>query len=349
MYKKMLSVILASIVITLSGCSVNENTSTAQTTSVVSQASAESASDSTSAFPLTISHAYGTTTVTSQPTRIVTVGWSNESPVLALGIVPVGASAANYGAVGENGLLPWVTDAYAQLGESNPVVFYDTDGLDFEAISDAQPDIILAPYSGLTQEDYDTLSQIAPTIPYKEKAWATSWREQMSEVAQALGMQSKGDAIVEECEQILADTIAAYPDLTGKNAALCWINAADMSSFYVYTPTDPRGSYLEDLGFHFPESLAALDDGNSFTITVSSEYIDVLNDLDIIITYGDEETLTALQNDPLFSQVPAVQKGNVVLLDSTSELAAACNPSVLSIQSGMSNEYMAYIDATYNK
>ena len=35
------------------------------------------------------------------------------------------------------------------------------DGIDFEAVADTQPDVILAAYSGLTQEDYDTLSKIA--------------------------------------------------------------------------------------------------------------------------------------------------------------------------------------------
>ncbi len=51
------------------------------------------------------------------------------------------------------------------LGVDAPNVFDDVDGLDFEAISDCDPDVILASYSGLTQEDYDTLSQIAPVIP----------------------------------------------------------------------------------------------------------------------------------------------------------------------------------------
>ena len=39
--------------------------------------------------------------------------------------------------------------------------------LDFEAISDANPDVILAAYSGITQEEYDTLSEIAPVVAYQ--------------------------------------------------------------------------------------------------------------------------------------------------------------------------------------
>ena len=107
----------------------------------------------------------------------------------ALGVAPVGVSAANYGMVTDNNLHPWTDEAFADLGVEKPVVFDDVDGLDFEQISDCNPDVILAAYSGMTQEDYDTLSQIAPVIPYKEKAWQTSWREQTIENAEGMGMK----------------------------------------------------------------------------------------------------------------------------------------------------------------
>ena len=48
------------------------------------------------------------------------------------------------------------------------MLFDETDGIDFEAVADTQPDVILASYSGLTQEEYDTLSKIAPVVAYPE-------------------------------------------------------------------------------------------------------------------------------------------------------------------------------------
>ena len=60
--------------------------------------------------------------------------------------------------VTDNNLHPWTDEAFADLGVEKPVVFDDVDGLDFEQISDCNPDVILAAYSGMTQEDYDTLS-----------------------------------------------------------------------------------------------------------------------------------------------------------------------------------------------
>ena len=121
-------------------------------------------------YPITISHAYGETVIESKPERIVTLGWGNQDTVLALGVVPVGVSAANYGYVTEHGLHEWTDEAFASLGESNPNVFDDTDGFDYEAISDAAPDVILAAYSGMTEEEYETLSAIAPVVPFEETA-----------------------------------------------------------------------------------------------------------------------------------------------------------------------------------
>lgn len=80
----------------------------------------------------------------------------------------------------EHGLHEWTDEAFASLGESNLNVFDDTDGFDYEAISDAAPDVILAAYSGMTEEEYETLSAIAPVVPFEETAWKTSWKNRPS-------------------------------------------------------------------------------------------------------------------------------------------------------------------------
>ena len=41
------------------------------------------------AFPVTIEHAFGETTITEQPDRVASVAWANHEVPLALGIVPV--------------------------------------------------------------------------------------------------------------------------------------------------------------------------------------------------------------------------------------------------------------------
>ena len=131
---------------------------------------------------------------------------------------------------------------------------------------------------------------------------------------------------------LIEEKLADYPDLKGTKAAFCWISADDLSSFYIYMPSDPRASYLLDLGLEFPESVKELAENTSdFSITVSRENADQLKDVDMIVVYGDQSLLDALQEDELMSQIPAVKNGAVALIDSTSALAGASTPSILSI------------------
>lgn len=289
---------------------------------------------------MTISHAYGETVIESQPERVATISWGNQDVPLALGIVPVGVSKANYGETDKNGLLPWTGEKYAELGEESPVVYDDVDGLDYEAISDSNPDVILAAYSGITQEEYDLLSEIAPVVAYPENAWQTLWRDQITMNATALGKKDEGNALVKELETLISDKTSKYSDIEGKTAVFCYFNPADLGKFYIYLPSDPRAAYLTDLGFEFPESISELaKESDSFSIEVSSENIDVLKDADIIVSYGNDELLKALQNDALLSTVPAVKNGAVALIEDGSELSASCTPSALSIPATI-DEYL---------
>ena len=92
----------------------------------------------------------------------------------------------------------------------------DIDGLDFEAISDSNPDVILAAYSGITQEEYDLLSQIAPVVAYPKNAWQTLWREQITMDATAMGKQVEGEKLVEELDVLIKEKTANYTDLKVK-------------------------------------------------------------------------------------------------------------------------------------
>lgn len=345
---KKLSVLFCSLLTLTSVMAIS-----ADETEVVSETEAASETESVSSeaeYPITIQHAYGETVIESKPERIATVGWENQDTPLALGIAPVGVSAANYGMVTEHKLHPWTDEAFQELGVDEPNVFDDVDGLDFEAISDCNPDVILASYSGMTQEDYDTLSQIAPVVPFRDAAWKTTWRDQTIGNAEGMGMKAEGEAKVAEVEQFIEDKLAEYPNLKGTKTAFCWLSADDLSTFYIYLPSaDPRAAFLLDLGLEFPESVTELaGDTEDFSITVSRENADQLDDVDLIITYGDETLLDALQQDELMSQIPAVKNGAVVLLDSTTTLAAATTPSILSIPAEL-EDYLSLLSAAQEK
>ncbi|MCZ2807569.1 iron-siderophore ABC transporter substrate-binding protein [Modestobacter sp. VKM Ac-2983] len=299
--------------------------------------------------PITVEHAFGTTTIDSEPERVATVNWANHEVPLALGVVPVGMAAANFGDDDGDGMLPWVSERLEELGGESPVLFDETDGIDFEAVADTDPDVILAAYSGLTQEDYDTLSEIAPVVAYPEAPWATPWREMIEVNAAGMGMAEEGEELIADIEQDIADTVAEHPELEGKSTMfLTHVDTADLSEVSYYTPYDTRSAFFEDLGLSTPSSVAAAStDSEQFSGTVSAEQVDVFDDVDIIVTYGGQELVDALNADPLLSQIPAVANGAIVLLPDT-PLGTAANPTPLAI-SWVLEDYVAMLAEAADK
>jgi iron complex transport system substrate-binding protein len=299
--------------------------------------------------PVTIEHALGTTTIDARPERVATVNWANHEVPLALGVVPVGMAAANFGDDDGDGLLPWVAERLEELDAEAPVLFDETDGIDFEAVAGTNPDVILAGYSGLTQEDYDTLSEIAPVVAYPEAPWATPWREVIEINAAGMGMAEEGAELVADLEQEIADTVGQYPQLRGKSTMfLTHVDTTDLSEVSFYTPFDTRSAFFEDLGLATPASVEeASGDPEQFSGTVSAEQVDMFDDVDILVTYGDQALVDALNADPLLSQIPAVRNGSLVLLPDT-PLGTAANPTPLAI-SWVLEDYVAMLAEAADK
>ncbi len=333
--------LLSFMVLALAACSDSSNKDTAKKEEQTKDNTSETTDGQQ--YPITIKHAFGETVIEKKPERVATIAWSNHDVALALGVVPVGFSAANYGVQDGSGMLPWTAEKLKELGEENPNIYQDTDGLDFEAIADSNPDVILAAYSGITQEEYDTLSQIAPVVAYKEIPWVTSWRDQVTLNTQGMGMEAEGQQLIKDTEKLIQDKVSELPEIKGKKAAFAMFTATDLSKFYIYTPADPRGEFLNELGMEYPESLnKQITDDSSFYLELSAENADALSDVEIFIAYGDDTTLPALQADPILGKVPAIQNGHVVVIGDNTPLAAAGTPSPLSIAYTI-DEYLSLI------
>lgn len=282
-------------------------------------------------YPIVIKHAFGTTTITKKPERVATVAWANHEVPLALGIVPVGFAAANFGDDDGDGLLPWVADRLAKLGAEKPVLFDEGDGIDFEAVAATKPDVILAAYSGLSQADYDTLSQIAPVVAYPQSAWATDWREMIRFNSAGLGMAAEGDALIKRIEAEIAETVAGHPELQGKSAMfVTHLDTTNLSIVNFYTANDTRVKFFADLGLTSPKSVIEATKPGQFAVGVSAERVDTFDDVDIVVSYGSQPLLDAVRADPLLSRMPAVANDAIVLLG-FNPVGTASNPTPLSI------------------
>ena len=311
-------------------------------------ASGSAMADEATTYPIVIKHALGTTVIPKKPERVATVAWANHEVPLALGVVPVGFAAANFGDDDGDGLLPWVADRLNELHAEKPVLFGEGDGIDFEAVAATQPDVILAAYSGLSQADYDTLSQIAPVIAYPQAPWATDWRETIRLDSAGLGMAAEGEALIRKIDAEIAETVAGHPELHGKTAMfITHLNATDLSVVNFYTTNDTRVKFFADLGLTSPKSVVAASLPGKFSGSISAERVDDFDDVDILVTYGDRKLLDALAANPLTARMPAVARGALVTLG-RNPVGTAANPTPLSI-SWVLKDYVALLAGAAGK
>ncbi|PJI93294.1 iron-siderophore ABC transporter substrate-binding protein [Luteimicrobium subarcticum] len=324
----------------LTGCSSSDDDQPASTAT-------GAASD---AFPVTIDGALGSATIDKQPERVVTWGWSAQDAVLALGVVPVAMPKYTYGG-DANGVLPWDADQITKLGAQTPTLLtgQDTNEIPFQQIVAAKPDVILAPYSGITQDDYDKLSKIAPTVAYPEKPWATTWQDQTTIIGKALGKSAEAEKLVEQTNAHVADLAAKYPVLKGKSFVYGSNN--DPGQLNVYRASDPRVQLLNQLGLVNSPSVTDLDpnpDDGSYFFQVSYENVSKI-ETDLLVAYFDDQAAAdTFASDPLIAAMPSVKSGAFAPIVGQSFVMASSAPTVLSMP-WMLDQYVPQLAAAAEK
>ncbi|GLU90554.1 iron-siderophore ABC transporter substrate-binding protein [Agromyces sp. NBRC 114283] len=281
-------------------------------------------------FPITMEHALGETVIEQAPERVATWGWGSTEAAIALGVYPV-AIGEQIWTVGAGNYLPWVEAAYEDAGVELPALLSDPEGgatVPYEEFIEADPDLILAPYSGLTQEQYDTLSEIAPVVAYPEAPWTTPWDEEIRITAEALGLTEQGDEVLASISEQLAETAAAHPEFAGKTFAGIWDGDGFVS---VYTAADSRIEVLTELGLEVAPSVSKLDTSDGgFYYELSYEQLDQL-DADFIVSYhSSKEEADAFLTKPEVQAIPAVAAGKVAQVYDPVTVSSVSPPTALS-------------------
>lgn len=284
------------------------------------------------AFPVNIDSALGEAVIPEEPERVVTWGWSAQDVVLALDVVPVAMPRNDYGG-DENGVFEWDADKIEELGGEQPTILSGAhaDAPPLEEIVEARPDVILAPNSGLTQEDFDRLQEIAPTVAYPEQPWATTWQEQVDIVGRALGREEEAAALLEDTQAQVEALAGENPELEGTTFFYAAANEADVLN--VYREYDPRVEMLTDLGMEPSASVSELDTDpdDSFFFQVSYENLQEIETDVLVMYFADEASLEEFTSDPLVAAMPAVQEGRFAPIVGEDFVMASSAPTVLSI------------------
>ena len=244
------------------------------------------------AFPVTIAHKYGETTLEAAPARVVCVGLTDQDALLALGIVPVGVTYW-FGEESKRGIYSWAEEA---LGDSEPpTLLKNTSGVEIEQVAGLQPDLIIGTYSGLTEKEYELLSKLAPTVAQSGDYadYGTPWDEATLTVGTAVGQPAATQDLIEQVKARINEEAAAHPEFAGQTAAV----VTPYEGLFIYGPEDPRSRMLVDLGFELPPIITDATD-SEFGISLSSERTSDLGDVGAVVWLdlsADEQVQTVFE------------------------------------------------------
>ncbi|MGH8931792.1 MAG: iron-siderophore ABC transporter substrate-binding protein [Egibacteraceae bacterium] len=287
---------------------------------------ASAASAAEAAFPVTIEHKFGSTTITEEPQRVLSLGYSDQDPILALGVVPI---AVRYWYGDESdAVFPWARDA---LGDDTSPEVLNMPEVNFERIAALQPDVIIATYAGITADEYDTLSQIAPTVAQSGEYidYGMPWQEVTVAIGRALGRVERAEELVAEVEAQFAAARDEHPEFAGLTLAA--VGGEFEGRYGFFASADPRARIFSSLGFQLPEEFDEIA-GEQFYGDISAEQLELF-DRDVVVFQQIqflENGLAGLKADPFVQQLDAVREGRVIYVDQELDDALAFN-SVLSL------------------
>jgi iron complex transport system substrate-binding protein len=266
------------------------------------------------AFPVTIEHTFGSTTIDAKPTRVVVVGFNEQDTLLALGVKPVGTR--EWFGEKPSAVWPWAEDA---MGDATAKVLGSAE-IDPEQVAALRPDLIVGIYAGLDRTQYDKLSQIAPVLPQAKEFidYGMPWQDVTLMLGKAVGESAKARQIVDDLEARFADIREEHPEFAGKEAV---VGTAWDADIYAYASEDGRGRLLQSLGFEVPAEVDEIA-GSEFTATVSSERTELF-DLDALVWITDSQNPSMLSDLPVFANLDVVEDGRVVYFDNDEPEGAA--------------------------
>lgn len=270
--------------------------------------------------PIRFTHVYGETVLPRPATRVVSLGYTTQDPLLALGVTPL----ATRGWFGDEpgGVWPWARDRLA-----GPVPVVLKGALSIERVAALRPDLIVGIGSAITATEYAALSRLAPVLmqPAGDNAYGTPWDATTTLIARAVGAEALAQTRVAEARAAFGAARARHPTWAGASAVAAYHHAGETG---VFLPGDTRARFLAEVGFAVPPAIARLAKG-SFFAKLSPEDLSAL-DADLVMWIATGDSAPDLAALPMRRVLRATREGREVF--SGGLLAAALSfGSVLSL------------------
>ena len=242
-----------------------------------------------------VTHTKGETAVPTNPERVIALDNIALDSVLALDVEPIAAL------INENtGQFP--VHLRDQMTERTQKLSPTQQNL--ETITQLNPDLIIGGKN--VEAVYNQLNQIAPTI-LLGKSGTSAWKEKVLLTAEAVGKPEEGQALLDQYHERAKELGSRLENPSEIEVSVVRVYPEGLR---LYQKETFVGGILQDVGLSRPPS----QDKDNLWINISRERFDAA-DGDVIFVWSlGREAETAyerLQNDPLWSQLGAVQAGNV--------------------------------------
>lgn len=270
-------------------------------------------------YPLSLDTKFGTTVIPAQPERVASIDYAGGDNLLALGVQPL--TVRYWFGDYDNSYWPWAQP----LVTEQPQVLHGE--LNFEQIAATEPDVIIAIRSGITAQEYQQLSKIAPVVavPPGVGDYALTWDQRARLVARVLNRTDAAEARIADVYQRLQQAADQHPEWQGKNFVIAtyWNNSVG-----VYSAEDTSVALIQAMGLTVSPEVAALTEPGEFYITLSEEELSRL-DADLLFWYSSADSRQQIEQLPLRPQLRAYQEGREIFLPDTSERNGALSYGTL--------------------
>jgi iron complex transport system substrate-binding protein len=238
---------------------------------------------------VTIESALGNAVITEKPERIVTLGMGSAETVIALGTIPVGVEKYAWGS-DDTGYLPWVHEAVTKQGGELPEQFTGGTDLNIEAIIALEPDLILAPWSGITQQQFDSLNAFAPTVAYAESPWTITWEDQINVIGKAMGESEKATAEIDKIKSQFAESTAAHPNYA--DVSFSFIYNTGPGTLGVFFAEEQRVAMVRALGLQVDPVVYTLTESEGTdSAVIGLENANLLDKSDLLFTFYSDRAI----------------------------------------------------------
>lgn len=267
----------------------------------------------------TVVDAEGTEVVVPErPLRVVTLSEPSLDGALALGVTPVGTVAGR----GQAGAPAYLADRVGDVPVLGSVA-----NLDFEAIAQVDPDLILV--DGTSINSLETMTVLRKTAPTFYAGFAGGdWRVTFENVAAALNLEEEGDKVVADYEEAVSEARSVLGDRSDETFSIVRWQGGSAS---LILKELPAGMALEDLGLPRPahqdrrgrghsepvslENLADIDADHMFFGTLGGSSVGNASAGGSADLAGARRALAQAEEIPGFTDLVARRSGNIHLVD----------------------------------